>query len=133
MWPRACCALRQRFQSWCVRSGLIAGLLRQARANNPEIVFLAGNMLELPLASGKMAGIIAFYSIIHFDEEQVLQAFQEMSRALRPGGNLLLGVHVGREVVHADELWGIPVDFDATFFDLDETWRQTEITRVQNL
>jgi len=99
---------------------LSAGLLRQARANNPEIVFLAGNMLELPLASGKMAGIIAFYSIIHFDEEQVLQAFQEMSRALRPGGNLLLGVHVGREVVHADELWGIPVDFDAKFFDLDE-------------
>ena len=43
-----------------------------------------------------------------------------MSRALRPGGHLLLGVHVGRKMVHADELWGIPVDFDAAFFDLDE-------------
>ena len=99
---------------------LSAGMLRQAHAKNPEIVFLAANMLELSLASGKLAGIIAFYSIIHFDEKQVLQAFQEMCRTLRPGGHLLLGFHIGQEVVHTDELWGIPVDFDATFFDLNQ-------------
>lgn len=99
---------------------LSAGMLRQAHVKNPEIVFLAGNMLELPLASGKIAGIIAFYSIIHFDEKQVLQAFQEMCRTLRPGGHLLLGFHVGQEVVHTDELWGVPVDFDAAFFDLKD-------------
>ena len=45
----------------------------------------------------------------------------------------MIGVHVGREVVHADELWGIPVDFDAAFFDLNELGDKTEITRVQNL
>jgi SAM-dependent methyltransferase len=99
---------------------LSSGILREARASHPEIIFLAGNMLELPLASENLAGIIAFYSIIHFDEKQVALALQEMGRALRPGGHLLLGVHVGREVVHADELWGVPVDFDAAFFDLDE-------------
>lgn len=99
---------------------LSAGILREAHASHPEIIFLAGNMLELPLASGKLAGIIAFYSIIHLDDKQVSQSFQEMCRALRPGGNLLLGVHLGREVVHADELWGVPVDFDAVFFDLNE-------------
>jgi SAM-dependent methyltransferase len=100
------------------------GLLREARARHPEIIFLAGNMLESPLAAGKLAGIIAFYSIIHFDEKQLSQAFQEMYRALRPGGHLLLGVHVGTDVIHADELWGIPVDFDAAFFDLDELGNQ---------
>jgi SAM-dependent methyltransferase len=99
---------------------LSAGILREARASNPEIIFLAGNMLQLPLASAKLAGIIAFYSTIYFDDKQVSQAFQEMCWVLRPGGHLLLGVHLGREVVHADELWGIPVDFDAVFFDLKE-------------
>jgi SAM-dependent methyltransferase len=99
---------------------LSAGILREARARHPEINFLAGNMLELPLAEGKLGGIIAFYSIIHFDKQQVVQAFQEMYRALRQGGHLLLGVHVGREVIHADELWGVSVDFDAAFFDLKD-------------
>ena len=99
---------------------LSAGMLREAHASHPEIIFLAGNMLELPLASEKLSGIIAFYSIIHLDDKQVSQAFQEMCRTLRPGGHLLVGVHLGREVVHADELWGIPVDFDAVFFDLNE-------------
>ncbi|HEY2171102.1 MAG TPA: class I SAM-dependent methyltransferase [Candidatus Angelobacter sp.] len=99
---------------------LSAGILQEARARHPEIIFVAGNILELPLAAGKLAGIIASYSIIHFDQQQVSQAFQEMYRALRPGGHLLIGVHLGREVVHADELWGVPVDFDAVFFDLKE-------------
>lgn len=105
---------------------LSAGILQEARARHPEIIFVAGNMLELPLATGKLAGIIAFYSIIHFDDNQVSQAFQEMCRALKPGGHLLLGVHLGREVVHADELWGVPVDFDAVFFDLKELGRKLE-------
>jgi SAM-dependent methyltransferase len=82
--------------------------------------FSRGTFLEPPLAAGKLAGIIAFYSIIHFDEKQISHAFQEMYLALKPGGHLLLGVHVGAEIVHADELWGVPVEFDASFFDLDE-------------
>lgn len=97
-----------------------AGMLREAKARHPAIPFLAGNMLELPFADGKLAGIIAFYSIIHFDEKQVALALREMNRALQPGGNLLLGVHVGNETVHTDELWGVPIDFDAVFFDLED-------------
>jgi SAM-dependent methyltransferase len=120
MWPRACGALRSDFNPRVFGLDLSAGILREARGRDPEIIFVAGNMLELPLATGKLAGMIAFYSIIHFDQQQVSQAFQEMYRALIPGGHLLIGVHVGRELVHADELWGVPVDFDAAFFDLDE-------------
>ena len=87
---------------------------------HPEIPFLAGNMLELPLGEGKLGGIITFYSIIHFNKQQVSQAFQEMYRTLRQGGHLLLGIHVGREVTHTDELWGVPVNFDAAFFELKD-------------
>ena len=37
----------------------------------------------------------------------------------------------GREVVHVDELWGIPVDFDAAFFDLRDLIDNMEIHRFR--
>ena len=43
--------------------------LVQARRRNVEIVFLQGDMLALPIASGMLSGIVAFYSIIHFESD----------------------------------------------------------------
>lgn len=108
-----------RFNRDVIGLDLSPRILNEAHGQNPEIVFLQGNMLELPFAEQKLAGIIAFYSIIHFNDEQVILALAEMHRVLQPGGRLLIGVHVGSEMVHTDELWGIPVDFDAIFFDLE--------------
>jgi SAM-dependent methyltransferase len=116
-----------RFNANVIGLDLSSGILKEARGRHSEIIFLQGNMLDLPFAAAKLAGIIAFYSIIHFDNTQVARAFAEMFRVLKPGGFVLLGVHVGREVVHVDELWGIPVDFDAAFFDLHELVGNLEI------
>ena len=110
----------RRFNVNVIGLDLSSGILEEARARHYEIIFLQGNMLNLPFPAAKLAGIVAFYSIIHFDSYQVARAFAEMSRVLKPGGLVLLGVHVGTEVVHVDELWGVPVDFDAAFFDLHE-------------
>ena len=116
-----------RFNVNVIGLDLSPGILKEARARHSEIVFVQGNMLNLPFAAAKLAGVIAFYSIIHFDNDQVARALAEMSRVLKPGGLVLLGVHVGREVVHVNELWGIPVDFDAAFFDLHELTGNLEI------
>jgi ubiquinone/menaquinone biosynthesis C-methylase UbiE len=107
-----------RFNANVIGLDLSSGILKEARARHSEPIFLQGDMLDLPFTAAKLAGIIAFYSIIHFDNNQVARAFAEMARVLKPGGLVLLGVHVGREVVHVNELWGIPVDFDAAYFDL---------------
>lgn len=109
-----------RFNVNVIGLDLSSGILKEARARHSQIIFLQGSMLNLPFAAASLAGTIAFYSIIHFDNNQVALAFAEMSRVLKPGGLVLLGVHVGREVVHVNELWGIPVDFDAAYFDLAE-------------
>jgi len=116
-----------RFNPNVIGLDLSSGMLKEARARHSEIIFLQGNMLDLPFAAAKLAGIVAFYSIIHFDSNQVARAFAEMARVLKPGGLVLLGMHVGREVVHVDELWGIPVDFDAAYFDLHELVRSLEM------
>jgi SAM-dependent methyltransferase len=99
---------------------LSGGMLAEARRLNRGISFVQGSMLALGLRSGSLAAIAAFYSIIHIPREQVVSALSEMKRVLRPGGLLLLAFHLGTEVLHEDQLWGYPVDFDAVLFTSKE-------------
>lgn len=46
-------------------------LLEQARTIRPEINFRKGNILELDFENDSIAGVVAFYAIVHFTEDQV--------------------------------------------------------------
>ncbi len=95
-------------------------MLAEAEKLNPGIPFLQGNMLTLPIAANQLAGIAAFYSIIHLERGQVPDALAEMFRVLRPDGYVLLAFHLGLDVLHTTELWGYKVDLKATFFSTEE-------------
>src|SRR5215831_3036158 len=110
----------QKFNPDVFGLDLSLGLLVQARKRNPGMVFIQGDMLALPFPDGQLGGIVAFYSIIHFDDKQVTHALKEIRRVLRPEGQLLLGFHVGTNVVHADEVWGVSVDLEARFFAMHD-------------
>jgi SAM-dependent methyltransferase len=99
---------------------LSGGMLTEAKRLNPDIEFVQGSMLMLGLATNSLAGIAAFYSIIHIAPEQVVFALSEMLRVLRPGGLLLLTFHLGTDVIHETDLWGYSIDLDATFFQTKE-------------
>ena len=71
----------------------------------------------LPVPDGAWAGIAAFYSIVHFSPAELPAVFAEWSRALQPGGLLLLAFHLGAETKHLDEWWGHQADVDFQFFD----------------
>jgi SAM-dependent methyltransferase len=90
-------------------------MVREAYALHPGIEFRVGDMRALNLADGSLAGILAFYSIIHFDDREIVTAVAEMRRALRPGGALLAAFHVGEETLHLEDLWGTPVCLDFRF------------------
>jgi SAM-dependent methyltransferase len=62
----------------------------------------------------------AFYSIVHVPRPSVTGVLRELKRTLRPGGVLLLTFHIGREVVHRDELLGKEVSLDFIFFETEE-------------
>jgi len=95
-------------------------MLEQARSLNPAIGFRKGDMLDLELESGSIAGVVAFYAIVHFTLEQAGTAMREVSRILRPGGLLLLTYHIGKESIHLNEFLGKDVDIDFMFFSNDD-------------
>jgi ubiquinone/menaquinone biosynthesis C-methylase UbiE len=94
-------------------------LLEQARASHPEIHFRKGNILELEFEKDSIAGVVAFYAIVHFTEAQAGMAFREVFRVLQPGGLFLFTYHIGEQAIHLDEFLGKKVDLDFMFFATD--------------
>ena len=68
-----------------------------ARRDHPELRFEVGSMTDLDLADASVAGLLAFWSLIHIPDDAVPAVFGHFRRALRPGAPLLLGFHVGDE------------------------------------
>lgn len=87
-----------------------------ARRLNPGIPFDVGDMLALGMPDSSLAGVVAFYSIIHLARSVVPRALDEMMRVLRPGGVALISVHGGEGELHADEFLGQTVSIDASLF-----------------
>lgn len=94
-------------------------ILEQAGTIHPEIHFRKGNILELEFENASLAGVVAFYAIVHFTEDQVGLAFREVFRVLQPGGIFLFTYHVGEGSIHLDEFLGRKIDLDFMFFSTD--------------
>lgn len=101
-------------------------MVARARQLSPAIPFSVGSMLALDLSDASLAGITAFYSIIHISPAQVPQALAEFHRVLRPGSLLLLAFHVGDELRHLDEFMGAPVSLDFQFYEPETLVRALE-------
>ena len=95
---------------------LSGNTLEQARTLHPGIHFQKGNILELEFENDSIAGIVAFYAIVHFTEAQVERAFLEIFRVLQPGGLFLFTYHIGDETIHLNEFLGKEIDIDFMFF-----------------
>ena len=76
---------------------LSPGMIEVARRDHPGLRFEVGSMTDLDLADASMAGLVAWYSLIHVPDDEIGSVFAHFRRVLRPGGSLLLGFHVGEE------------------------------------
>lgn len=100
------------------------GMIRKAKELNPGIQFHRDDMFNLSLKDNELAGIAAFYAIVHFSLEELEQVFKELHRVLKPQGLLLFSFHIGNEAKHLDEFLGKQVSMDFTFFEPDEVLKQ---------
>src|SRR5262249_38552732 len=99
-------------------------LLREARQRHPNLEFEQGNMLELSLDDASLAGVLAFYAIVHFSVQALRQALAEMYRVLQPGGRLMLAFHIGVGSIHVEEFLGRSVALDFAFFTPQDVTRE---------
>jgi SAM-dependent methyltransferase len=70
-------------------------MIEVARREHPGLRFEVGSMTELDLAGASVAGLLAFWSLVHVPDHAVPGVFAQFERVMRPGAPLLVGFHVG--------------------------------------
>jgi SAM-dependent methyltransferase len=76
---------------------LSPAMIEVARRDHPGLRFEVGSMTDLDLPAASVAGLLAWWSLMHIPDDEVPTVFAHFHRALRPGGPLQLGFHVGDE------------------------------------
>lgn len=106
---------------------LAPGMVAVAREAHPDLRFEVGSLGDLDLADGSLAGVVAWYSLIHTPPERQPRIFAELARVLAPGGHLLLAFQVGEdERVHREEAYGHPVPLDSYRMSPDRVTEQLD-------
>ena len=95
-------------------------MVELARRLNPDMAFEVGDMAALAAGDAGLAGIVAFYSVIHISRDDVPGVLREFRRVISPGGELVISVHVGTGSFRREDFLGEQVPFEATFFERDE-------------
>lgn len=78
---------------------LVPEFIDHARAAHPDGQFKLGSVRSLPVPDGSVAGILAWYSLIHVRPDDLDEVLCELRRAIAPTGKLVIGLFDGDEVV----------------------------------
>jgi SAM-dependent methyltransferase len=95
-------------------------MVKLAKEANPGVEFREGDMRSPGLPDESLAGITAFYSLIHIPRREVSTVVRGLRRVLQPGGLLLAAFHKGEGAVHRDEFLDEHVSLDFAFFEPQE-------------
>lgn len=98
---------------------LSPAMVERARRAHPDLRFDVGMLQALDVADGSLAGIVAWYSIIHTDPAAHPTIWSEFVRALRPGGHLMVGFQVGDRCDRLEHAYGHDIDLDAHRLSVD--------------
>jgi SAM-dependent methyltransferase len=118
-----------------IGTDLSPGMVEVARSLHPGIDFRVDDITHPDLADASLAGIVSFYSIVHFTAAELGTIFQQMRRVLMPGGLALVAFHIGQQVVHLDDLFGAPVSLDFRFHipgQVVEALRMAHLTVIEH-
>ena len=111
---------------------LSPAMIAIARQRSPELTFVVGSIMSLPVADAAWAGVVSLYSIIHLTPAERTSACREFARAIRPGGWLLVAFHVDSPefetgaVNHLTSWFGRSVELDGYFLDPSDVAVQLE-------
>jgi SAM-dependent methyltransferase len=76
-----------------VGADISPGAVTEARRRQPDLDFRVADLRQLPVSDRSLAGIVAFYSLIHLPRPELPAALAEFRRVLKPTGALLIAMH----------------------------------------
>ena len=74
---------------------LVPFFVEKARRRFPAPQFRVATLRALGVPDGHLAGILAWYSLIHFEPAELPLVLGEFARCMKPGGSVLLGFFEG--------------------------------------
>jgi SAM-dependent methyltransferase len=118
--PGHVAAYLQSLGSTVIAMDVSPQMVAEAKQRFPNLDCRIGDMLDLEIEKGSLAGIVALYSIIHLERAMLPRAIREMHRALQGDGLLLLSFHKGDGDLQLQDVWGTGISLGLTLFQPDE-------------
>ncbi|MGN9765272.1 class I SAM-dependent DNA methyltransferase [Micromonospora sp. SD12] len=81
---------------------IVPEFIAHARAAHPDGRYRLGSMRDLDVVDHSVAGILAWYSVIHVPPQDLDGVLADFRRAMSPAGTLVLGFFDGEEVAAFD-------------------------------
>lgn len=91
---------------------LSPGMVDVARRSHPGLRFEVGTLAGLDVPDAALAGVVAWYSLIHTAPDDLPAVLGELARVLRPGGELLTAFQAGDARVRLEQAYGHTVSYD---------------------
>ena len=77
---------------------LVPEFVAHARSAHPGVRFDEGSLFDLGRPKGSVAGVLAWFSLVHLDPGELDDALAAIRRLLAPGGALVVGMFEGPAV-----------------------------------
>jgi uncharacterized protein YceH (UPF0502 family) len=110
-------------------------MVAEARRRFPDGDYQVGDLRRLmrPVSATGWSAVLAWYSLVHLAASELPEAIGSLTRPLLPGGWLVIALHTGTEVLHADDWFDAPVDLDFVLHDPAEVVAQVRAAGLTDL
>lgn len=96
-------------------------MIEHARRLHPQIRFEVASVTEVELPAESLGGVLGWWSWFNLPRAVLPQVVTSMARALRPGGQLLLGTHCGDGDVERTSGYGdVPVQWTTHLYQPEQ-------------
>lgn len=87
-------------------------MIEHARRQYPDLRFSVASATDLDLAPASLGGVLGWWSLFNLPREALPGVLRTFAKALVPGGQALVGTHVGDgEIARTEGYGGLPVSW----------------------